>query len=279
MKLRIHLFEWPSRHNVHLALPIMLVLSFLLHAASLFHLSGDFSAFGGQSRAVRDGLLPLAGLSGSGKDRADAGRFGSGIVFFRKDFRARRMEAPADRLRCELRRRRARSRAPAGSASVAISPALIPERRPVAVAAFVPKPVAASGAGGSDHACGSAGHWKDAPGLLRRTLTFLHVTALPRQGLAPAEFLVAVSPDGLPMHFFPQRSSGNEDLDRAALRYLAGCRLRGGPLRARAGLGNGHLRLGSRRQAGRASNDPRQSCRTGLIYTCWFFLPPFWPFG
>ena len=36
MKLRIHLFEWPSRHNVHLALPLMLILSFLLHAASMF---------------------------------------------------------------------------------------------------------------------------------------------------------------------------------------------------------------------------------------------------
>ncbi len=42
MKLRIHLFEWPSRHNVHLVLPIMLVVSFLLHAASLFIFQATF---------------------------------------------------------------------------------------------------------------------------------------------------------------------------------------------------------------------------------------------
>ena len=38
----IHLFEWPSRHNVHLALPIMLVLSFLLHAACMFIFHATF---------------------------------------------------------------------------------------------------------------------------------------------------------------------------------------------------------------------------------------------
>ena len=53
---------------------------------------------------------------------------------------------------------------------------------------------------------------------------FSDVRALTQQGRAPAEFLVAVSTDGLPLHFFPQHSSGDENLDRAALRYLAGCR-------------------------------------------------------
>jgi len=32
MKLPIHLFDWPSRHNVHLALPLLLLFSFVLHA-------------------------------------------------------------------------------------------------------------------------------------------------------------------------------------------------------------------------------------------------------
>jgi len=58
---------------------------------------------------------------------------------------------------------------------------------------------------------------------------FSEVAASTRQGLAPAEFLVAVSPDGLPMHLFPQQSSGDESLDRAALQYLAGCRFASAP--------------------------------------------------
>jgi hypothetical protein len=42
---------------------------------------------------------------------------------------------------------------------------------------------------------------------------------------APIDILLAVAPDGRPMFFFPpERSSGSEWLDRAALRYLAGCR-------------------------------------------------------
>lgn len=48
--------------------------------------------------------------------------------------------------------------------------------------------------------------------------------ALSRQGLLPAEFLIAVSPEGLPLHAFLLQSSGNETLDRAALRHLAGSR-------------------------------------------------------
>jgi hypothetical protein len=49
-------------------------------------------------------------------------------------------------------------------------------------------------------------------------------SALPHQGLAPVEFLVAISPEGAPLHLFQQSSSGNEALDRVALAYLAKCR-------------------------------------------------------
>ena len=58
---------------------------------------------------------------------------------------------------------------------------------------------------------------------------FSDVRALTQQGRAPAEFLVAVSPDGRPLHFFPQQSSGDENLDRAAIRYLAGGRFAPAP--------------------------------------------------
>jgi outer membrane biosynthesis protein TonB len=58
---------------------------------------------------------------------------------------------------------------------------------------------------------------------------FSHVSASTRQGRAPAEFLMAVSPEGLPLHFFLEQSSGDENLDRAALQYLAGCRFEAAP--------------------------------------------------
>ena len=60
MKLRIHLFEWPSRHNVHLALPLMLVLSFLLHAACLFIFQATLprSESSREHSAVAYALLP-----------------------------------------------------------------------------------------------------------------------------------------------------------------------------------------------------------------------------
>lgn len=53
------------------------------------------------------------------------------------------------------------------------------------------------------------------------------------RGLAPAVFLVAVSPEGLPLHVFPllRQPSGNEILDRAALRYLAAGRFAADPER------------------------------------------------
>ncbi len=35
MKLPLHLFAWPSRHNVYLALPLMIVLSLGLHIAGV----------------------------------------------------------------------------------------------------------------------------------------------------------------------------------------------------------------------------------------------------
>ncbi len=54
--------------------------------------------------------------------------------------------------------------------------------------------------------------------------TFAVVPADGWKSLAPAEFLLAVSPEGRPLYFFPRKSSGSEVLDRAALRYLAGAR-------------------------------------------------------
>ena len=61
MKLRIHLFEWPSRHNVHLALPLMLVLSFALHAASMFLFHTSFPRSNGSAERIASVTYILPG--------------------------------------------------------------------------------------------------------------------------------------------------------------------------------------------------------------------------
>ncbi len=191
------------------------------------YFSRDLSAIGRQSRAFRCRLSYFARLAGSGEDRADAGSVRPGTIFFHKDLWAQRLESTGDSLRCELRRRSSRVWHPCRLRFRRNFFRLIPEqhRLPWRPSFRRRRP----GASLSLPQCGSVGIWKDAPGPPRQNFNFSALAVLPRQGPAPAEFLVAVSPDGLPMHLFPQQSSGNENLDRAALRYLAGCRFAAAP--------------------------------------------------
>ena len=221
MKLRIHLFEWPSRHNVHLVLPIMLVVSFLLHAASLFIFQSTFPRsegsrersamiyylLPGSPEAVR--IAPMLAAS-------DPALFSSAKIFGHETWKLPKTPyvASFDKESPAL------APLPAPPLSQFLPPD--PGGAPVAVAAFVPKPSAHLPAVPTAVRFGGAlegRSWTPPQGV-----DVSARLAAPGQVLAPAEFLVAVSPDGLPMHLFPQRSSGDENLDRAALRYLAGCR-------------------------------------------------------
>ena len=221
MKLRIHLFEWPSRHNVHLVLPIMLVVSFLLHAASLFIFQSTFPRSEGsrERSAMIYYLLPespeavrIAPMLAA----SDPALFSSAKIFGHETWKLPKTPyvASFDKESPAL------APLPAPPLSQFLPPD--PGGAPVAVAAFVPKPSAHLPAVPTAVRFGGAlegRSWTPPQGVDISALL-----AAPGQVLAPAEFLVAVSPDGLPMHLFPQRSSGNENLDRAALRYLAGCR-------------------------------------------------------
>ena len=227
MKLRIHLFEWPSRHNVHLALPIMLVLSFFLHAACMFIFQATFPRSEGsreRSAAVYHLLpgSPEAAKIAPMLAASDPALFSSTKIFGRNVWKLPKTAYVAS-FDEEIP---ALAPLPAPPPSQFLPPAS--GTAPVGVAALAPKappsrepPVPTTVRFGGE--------------LERRAWTppqnfdFAALAVLPRQGLAPAEFLVAVSPDGLPMHFFPQRSSGNENLDRAALQYLAGCRFAAAP--------------------------------------------------
>jgi hypothetical protein len=227
VKLRIHLFEWPSRHNVHLALPAMLVLSFLLHAACLFLFNASVPRWEGspERSAAINYILPgspeaakLAPMLAA----SDPALFSSAQVFGPNVWNLPQAayiasfdeEVPALKP------------LPPPTSSQFLPP--YAGTTPVTVAAVVPKaPPLREPALPTSVRFGGA--------LERRAWTpppnfeFSDVTALTRQGFAPAEFLIAVSPDGVPLHFFPQQSSGDENLDRVALRYLAGCRFAAAP--------------------------------------------------
>ena len=226
MKLRIHLFEWPSRHNVHLALPLMLILSFLLHAASmfLFHAALPDSNGTSERAASVNYILPGSAeaaklapiLAGSDPALFSSAEVGPNVWNLPKTAYVASFDEETPDLK------------PLPSPGPAEFLPPDPGTMPVTVGPVVPKaPPLRELAPPTTVEFGG--------GLEKRTWTppegfkFSDVSALTQQGRAPAEFLVAVSPDGLPLHFFPQQSSGDENLDRAALRYLAGCRFAPAP--------------------------------------------------
>jgi hypothetical protein len=226
MKLRIHLFEWPSRHNVHLALPLMLVLSFALHAASMFLFHTTFSRSNGSDERIASVTYILPGSPEASKlapilAASDPALFSSADVGPNVwNLPKTSYVASFDEETPELKP------LPRPGPSEFLPPD--PGTAPVTVATIVPK---------------ASPVFQPAPpttlqfgeGLEKRAWTppegfkFSDVKALTQQGRAPAELLVAVSPDGLPLHFFPQQSSGDENLDRAAIRYLAGGRFAPAP--------------------------------------------------
>ena len=220
VKLDLHLFDWPSRHNVHLTLPLMLVLSFLLHAAcaAVFQVAyprsqpspersaGVYFLQPGTPEAAQ--MAPLLAAS-------DPALFSPGQFFGRDVWKLPETVYVAG----------------FDSEKPALSPlpALVPG--PVLPAVLSTGPVVGKqqhiGAKTVDRAAGPSTVLKLGGGLAGRTVISpaeFQFSAPPKQGLIPAEFLMAVSPDGLPMHLFPQSSSGNEKLDRAALTYLAAAR-------------------------------------------------------
>ena len=226
MKLRIHLFEWPSRHNVHLALPLMLVFSFALHAASLFFFHTTFPRSNGTAERIASITYILP-------DSPEAAKLGPILaasdpaLFSSVDVGPNVWNLPKTGYVASFDEETPDLKPlPPPGPSAFLPPD--PGTAPVTEATVVPKktlvpqpapPTNVQFAGGLESRA-----WTPPEGF-----KFSEVKALTQQGRAPAEFLVAVSPDGLPLHFFPQQSSGDENLDRAAIRYLAGGRFAPAP--------------------------------------------------
>lgn len=214
MKLPVHLFDWPSRHNVHLALPLLLLFSFVLHALGvvIFQIYYPRSSaapfrsaqvyFLRPSSPEAKALAPMLAASDPALFSSTKPFGPSAMSFpgsdYLPDFEG---EAPAlQALPTELKRpaqgilpllQRGASSAPSGTPLPGL-PTMVKLRG----------------------------------GLEGRKMTppenFIF-TAPTKSSLEPVEFLVEVSPDGIPLHvlpLFPLGASGVESVDREAVAYL-----------------------------------------------------------
>lgn len=219
MKHERHLFAWPSRHNVHLALPLMLVLSFLLHAACVLIFQVTYPrANGGRERSaqvyfLRPGSAEAARIAPM-LEASDPALFSPGQPFGRDVWKVPETAyvASFDWEKPGLTGLPSDSTArfsPSSSGSGRNAVTLTAPKASSPLQPGLPTMVKLGGA------------------LAGRTVTPPQngkFSIIDVKSLKSTEFLLAVSPDGYPLHIFPQRSSGNEILDRAALRYLTGSR-------------------------------------------------------
>ncbi len=211
------IFEWPSRHNVHVALPLLLVVSFILHAACVMVFQVTYP----RTRSVPPREARVYFLKpGSPQEAAvepmltasDPALFSPAQMPIRHSWAPPEVsyQASFDAQRPTL------AALPAATPSPVANTILSLDRpMPRAVGATSPSPGMPTRVelGG-----GLAGRVMKAPEGAR-------FTAVPKSGTEPLEFLVEVSAEGRVMHAFLQSqpfSSGNESLEGAARAYLYG---------------------------------------------------------
>lgn len=223
MKLPVHLFDWPSRHNVHLALPLFLVGSFILHASGVlifqvFYPRSAAPAFrSAQVYFLRPGSPEAAALAPM-LAASDPALF-SPV----ESFGPEALAVPP-------------SKYVPGFAEQAPELAGWPTEDNVSSTSLPPlrwraseKAVAPPVQPGLPTVVELTG------GLEGRKFTppkdFVFSAPL-KQNLEAVQFLVQVSPEGVPLHVLPlssQASSGIETIDRAALAYLLQSRFEARP--------------------------------------------------
>jgi len=213
MKLPIHLFDWPSRHNVHLALPLLLLLSFVLHAScvvifQIYYPRSQTPPFrSAQVYFLRPGspeakaLAPMLAASDPALF-SPVEPFGPSMTTLPGS-----IYVPGFA-----------KQEPVLEAMPAIPQSTPSISHPFRVEQGVTTPNTVSDAGLPTVV-------RLGGGLAGRKLTpppnFIFTA--PFQSIEPVEFLVEVSPDGMPRHvvpIYPRSGSGIEVIDRAALAYL-----------------------------------------------------------
>jgi hypothetical protein len=217
-----HLFDWPSRHHVHLALPVMLVISAGLHVAGILvfqqthpraktHSERGAKAYflaPGSAEAAK--LAPLLAAS-------DPSLF-----------------SPAHPSARDVWKLPETTYTPSFDASspgllTALPPSNSVQLPPVSSTGpvtrdFAPAPASRSTLPGSPTSVTFGQEVTGRAVTPPESFSFAVVPADGAKSFEAAKFLVAVSPEGRTLYFFPRQSSGSEVLDRAALRYLAGTR-------------------------------------------------------
>lgn len=222
MRLGLPIFAWPSRHNVHLVFPLMLVLSFLLHVGCIVLFSATYP----HSRSTPPKSAEVYFLKPGSREAAelaplleasDPALFSPGQVFGRHVWK---LPETAYIASFDVKVPSLES-LPPGPAQPMLPPVSetdfigLKDTTPATRSPGLPTVVHLGG--------DLAGRSFTPPA----DVTF----SAPRQSLAPTRFYLAVSPDGVPMHLLPMpdSTSGSESLDRAALRYLAGSRFAADP--------------------------------------------------
>jgi hypothetical protein len=214
------IFDWPSRHAVHLALPLMVVVSFFAHAAGLavFQLKPPAEPAVPRRSA---GVFVLAPWSEDAAKvtpmiaAADPALFSASASEDRDIWLLPSTDYPPsfDSLRPSLA---PLPTEPPQVTSFTSSAPVSSERRSRPIPKAEPTlPTRIEWTGALRDFS-----FEPAPGVA--------FAAPARQNLLPLEFLVAVGPHGKLLHAFPLGSSGNERIDRDALRSLLGGHLSAG---------------------------------------------------
>lgn len=216
-------FDWPSRHAVHVVLPAMIIVSVLLHGVGLFvfqlkppaeptitrrsasvYFLSPTAADTGKIVPIIASADPSLFSAATSEDR-DIGLLPSSD--YSPSFDGLRQKFAALPL--------ADQSAPTSLLSFhAVGSGVRRNISPSTTQTPLPTKIALDG----DHA---GLDFEMAPGI--------SFVAPERKNLIPLEFLIASGPDGRVLHAFPLVSSGDEQIDRAALRGLMGGRIKNPP--------------------------------------------------
>lgn len=216
-------FDWPSRHAVHIAVPAMMIVSVLLHGAGLFVFQLKPPSEPASTRRTASVFFLSPTASDTGKilpviASADPALFSATVSEDPDIWRLPTSDySPSfDGMRPEFLSPPADNQpVPATLLSFGSVKAGSPQnkRQPVISRSLPSKIVLEGGHAGMD--------FEMAPGT--------SFAAPERKNLFPMEFLIASGPDGRVLHAFPLVSSGDEQVDRAALRALVGGHIKNAP--------------------------------------------------
>lgn len=212
------LFDWPSRHAVHLALPAMIVVSLLAHAAGIAAFSLAPPRAEADLRHAEVFLLRPTPDSGNGyqpsMEAADPSLYSPAASEARGLWNIRPTEYTPEYDRAggipNIIRFRGLPETPSAQDHFP-PPGPVPVERP--------RPTAVSPLAGNDSEVVFGGDFG------RFSLPF-PVAPAPGETLAPAEFFVVSGSDGRILHAVLLATSGSETADAAAGRFLLQTRLR-----------------------------------------------------